>query len=163
MKCIIRMILIIGIMFSVLNVAGIIEQIDFIDTANAGTGKMDFVETDIQLFNDGKAVVEYVVKWNVLSGEFHGFYLGGFDRLIPVFDTENAWAIDDFDRKYRLDIKRVDSKKFDIVLAGGEGVKSGSLVYRFRFGAQMDEAGYLAKTTTDKGKELVVFHWAPTE
>ncbi len=131
--------------------------------AVAGTGSLEFVETDVQLYEDGRAVVEYVVRWRVLSGEFHGFYFGGWDRLTPVFDLENAWAIADNGKKYRLDILRYNSDTMDIILANGQGVSSGGLVYRFRFACEMDDAGYLAKTTASEDRKLVVFHWAPTE
>ena len=58
--------------------------------ATAGQGRLDFVETEVILFSDGKASIEYVVRWIVTAGEFHGFYFSGFDRLTPRFDYQNA-------------------------------------------------------------------------
>ncbi|HPQ40898.1 MAG TPA: DUF2207 domain-containing protein, partial [bacterium] len=134
-----------------------------IPASRAGTGSIEFVETNVQLYEDGRALVEYLVRWRVLSGEFHGFYFSGYDRLIPVFDLDNAWAVTDSGQKYRLEIKRYKRDTFDIILADGQGVSSGTVTYRFRFLCEMDDAGYLAPTTTDDGRDLVVFNWAPTQ
>ena len=142
---------------------GILAILSMASFAIAGEGRLQFVETEVILFPDGKASVEYVVRYAVTSGEFHGFYFEGFDRLIPHFDKENASAIDSEGNTYGLDIKRVNSTLYDIVLENGRGVSSGYVTYRFRFAANMLQAGYLASTTTADGQELVVFNWAPTQ
>ena len=56
----------------------------------AGRGKIEFTEVDVQLFEDGNAVIEYVVRWRILETPFIGFYFSGLDRLAPIFDKENA-------------------------------------------------------------------------
>ncbi|MBN1222766.1 MAG: hypothetical protein JXB23_05925, partial [Candidatus Aminicenantes bacterium] len=129
----------------------------------AGEGRLQFVETEVMLLPDGKASIEYVVRYAVVSGEFHGFYFGGLDRLVPHFDLENASAIDSRDNTYGLDIKKVRSDYYDIILEKGQGVLSGHVTYRFRFAADMSLAGYLAPTTAAGDRKLVVFNWAPTE
>ncbi|MDH5742693.1 MAG: DUF2207 domain-containing protein, partial [Candidatus Aminicenantes bacterium] len=129
----------------------------------AGEGKLQFVETEVVFFPDGKASVEYVVRYSVISGEFHGFYFGGFDRLTPHFDRTNASAIDSRGNTYGLDIKKVNATLYDIVLANGTGVSSGYVTYRFRFAADMFQAGYLAPTTAAEDRKLIVFNWAPTD
>ena len=72
----------------------------------ASEGRLKFVETEVILFPNGKSSIEYVVRYQVISGEFHGFYFGGFDRLIPYFDQKNASAIDSRGTAYGLDIKK---------------------------------------------------------
>ncbi|MCJ7582809.1 MAG: hypothetical protein MUP98_20010, partial [Candidatus Aminicenantes bacterium] len=79
---------------SVLLVLGIILLLGLASIGEAGEGRLQFVETEVLLLPDGKASVEYVVRYQVISGEFHGFYFEGFDRLIPYFDRQNASAID---------------------------------------------------------------------
>jgi len=37
----------------------------------AGEGRLEFVETEVILFPDGKASVEYVVRYNVISDSLH--------------------------------------------------------------------------------------------
>ncbi|MBW1769837.1 MAG: hypothetical protein JRJ17_01480, partial [Deltaproteobacteria bacterium] len=142
---------------------GIFVTLSLASFAIAGEGRLQFVETEVNLFPDGRASVEYVVRYTVISGEFHGFYFEGFDRLTPIFDRNNASAIDSRGNTYGLDIKKVSSDKYDIVLANGIGVSSGYVTYRFRFAAGMSEAGYLASTTAAEGRKLIVFNWSPTE
>ena len=60
--------------------------------ALAGTGRLQFVETDVILYPNGQAGVKYTVRYKVLSGEFHGFYFDGLDRLTAYFDTETAFG-----------------------------------------------------------------------
>ena len=129
----------------------------------AGEGRLEFVETEVILFPDGKASVEYVVRFNVISGELHGFYFGGFDRLTPHFDYQNASAIDSRGNTYGLEIKKERSDLYDIILAKGRGVSTGYVTYRFRFAADMSKAGYLAPTTAAEDRKLIVFSWAPTQ
>ena len=70
-------------------------------TAMAGTGSLQFVETDVILYPNGQASVKYTVRYRVLSGEFHGFYFGRLDRLKAYFDTETAFGIDSGGRQIR--------------------------------------------------------------
>lgn len=148
--------------FHLLLILGIIAISGVTSTVMAGEGRLRFVETEVLLFPDGKASVEYVVRYTVISGEFHGFYFEGLDRLIPVFDRENASAIDSQGNTYGLDIKGAGPGRYDIVLDRGRSVTSGDITYRFRFAADMADAGYLALTSTDN-RDLVVFNWAPTK
>ena len=56
----------------------------------AGKGEIKSVETTVAFQSDGKAIVNYLVKWNVLSGELHGFYFQGNDKLrVNKFLKEN--------------------------------------------------------------------------
>jgi hypothetical protein len=48
----------------------------------AGSGTINFVETTVELNKAGEANVAYVVQYKVLSGEMHGFYFSGNDRLV---------------------------------------------------------------------------------
>ena len=52
--------------------------------------------------------------------------------------------------------------KDTIELAGGEGLSHGGANFRFRFATDFARAGHLERTTDDQGRELVVFHWAPS-
>ena len=52
----------------------------------AGKGRITFVETAVDLKADGTAVVGYWVRWQVVSGELHGFYFQGMHK-----ETLNAF------------------------------------------------------------------------
>ena len=66
-----------------------------VPVALAGTGNLQFVETDVILYPNGQTSVKYVVRYRVRSGEFHGFYFSG---LVPAGRREallryGGWAI----------------------------------------------------------------------
>ncbi len=48
--------------------------------ANAGPAKLEFVEVEARIFEDGKASVLYTVRYRVTGGELHGFYFQGWGR-----------------------------------------------------------------------------------
>ncbi|AUG58955.1 hypothetical protein [Acetivibrio saccincola] len=134
-------------------------KVEASDIANLG-----FVETDIILFPDGDALVSYTVRYNLVEGKtMLAFTMGGFDRIKPVFDFENAWVITDDNTSYGIDIVDLGGGKYDIINAGEKRLGGKHLTYKFRFMADMARAGYLAKTTSRDGHKLVVFHWAPSE
>jgi hypothetical protein len=129
----------------------------------AGTGEILFVETDVDLQANGSAVVAYTVQWRVLSGEFHGFYFEGNDRLRIGRFSSDSYALDAEGNKYSLDITTVGSDKWDIVLANGKGIPNGTVTYVFYFSTDFAAAGYLAPTTSAEGKKLSVFNWSPVQ
>lgn len=97
------------------------------------------------------------------AGTLHGFYFEGNDRLRVRAVSEDAYALDASGTRYRLDISPVGGCKWDIVLADGAGVSSGTLTCVFYFATDFAEAGYLAATTTAEGKKLAVFNWSPVQ
>ncbi|MDQ1351455.1 MAG: hypothetical protein QG657_1757, partial [Acidobacteriota bacterium] len=127
----------------------------------AGTGEILFVETDVDLQANGSAVVAYTVQWRVLSGEFHGFYFQGNDRLRVERFSSDSYAVDSEGNKYNLDINAMGGDKWDIILANGKGVPNGTVTYVFYFSTNFAAAGYLAPTTSAEGKKLAVFNWSP--
>jgi hypothetical protein len=131
--------------------------------AFAGKGEINFVETAVDLRPDGVAVVVYTVQWKVLSGELHGFYFQGNDRLKVRMVAEDGYAVDSRGNRYRLSIKPVDGDTWDIILAGGAGVSSGEVTYVFYFLTDFAEAGYLAPTLSADSSALMVFNWAPVQ
>jgi hypothetical protein len=129
----------------------------------AGKGSINFVETTVRLAEDGAAIVGYTMQYRVVSGELHGFYFSGNDRLkIQAFATE-SYAIDDFGNRYDLDISKVGSDKWDIILANNAGVSSGTVTYFFYFSTHFNKAGYLVNTETNEGKMLTAFNWSPVQ
>ncbi len=70
----------------------------------AGKGEINFVETDVDLRRDGSAVVAYTVQWRVLSGELHGFYFEGNERLRVRKHSSESYATDSSGRRYGLRI-----------------------------------------------------------
>ncbi|MBD3305455.1 hypothetical protein GF348_03705, partial [candidate division KSB3 bacterium] len=129
----------------------------------AGKGEINFVETAVDLHPTGAAVVAYTVQWQVISGELHGFYFQGNDRLRVNKISDQSYAVDSAGNRYALDISNVGGGKWDIILADGQGVASGTVTYVFYFETDFAEADYLAATTTDDGQELVVFNWSPVQ
>ena len=92
-----------------------------VSVAVAGKGEIRFVETDVDLRADGSAVVAYTVQWAVLSGELHGFYFQGNDRLRVGRVADDSFAVDSDGNRYGLSIDKVASDTWDIVLADGQG------------------------------------------
>ena len=66
-------------------------------------GEIRFVETDVDLRRDGAAVVGYTVQWAVLSGELHGFYFEGNDRLRVRRFSSDSYAVDSRGQRYGLE------------------------------------------------------------
>ncbi len=136
---------------------------------HAGSGQINFVETEVDLRADGSAVVAYTVQWQVMSGEMHGFYFEGIERLQISRFSSDSYAVDSGGNHYGLSISRVNSGKWDIILAGGQGVSFGTLTYVFYFETDFAAAGYVAETTSvaettaNDGLQLVVFNWAPVQ
>jgi hypothetical protein len=129
----------------------------------AGTGEIRFVETDVDLRSDGSAILAYTVQWQVLSGELHGFYFENQDRLPLGMAVDSSYAVDSNRNRYRLSISRVDDRRWDIVLADGQGVGSGTVTYVFVIQTHFSRPGYVAPTTAEGGRELVVFNWSPVQ
>ena len=98
-----------------------------------GPGGIQFVETSVDLRADGSAVVLYAVQWAVVRGEMHGFYFEGNDRLVVERFDANSYALDNNGQRYDLSISEVSRGRWDIVLAGGQGVSSGTLTFFFSF------------------------------
>jgi hypothetical protein len=115
----------------------------FLLPLTAGKGRILFVETEVDLKQNGEAVVGYTVRWEVLSGELHGFYFQGNDRLKAAMVPDNSYAVDSSEREYKLDISYLGSGKWDIILANGQGVSRGTVTYVFYFTANFAAAGYL--------------------
>ncbi|NIM49926.1 MAG: hypothetical protein GTN62_06530, partial [Gemmatimonadales bacterium] len=135
----------------------------FPPVGQAGPGEIRFVETSVDLRQDGSAVVLYAVQWAVVRGELHGFYFEGNERLVVDLVSEDSYAIDGAGRRYDLSIRRVSRDRWDIVLARGQGVSSGTVTFFFSFLTNFASAGYLAPTTSPEGRELAVFNWSPVQ
>ncbi|RLD86631.1 MAG: hypothetical protein DRJ07_00285, partial [Bacteroidetes bacterium] len=131
------------------------------NTVYAGSGVINFVETTVELSETGQATVAYIVQYRVVSGEMHGFYFSGNDRLQIQGFLKESYATDGFGNKYELDISHVSGDKWDIILADGKGVSNGNITYVFYFVTDFNKAGYLANTVTNEGDSLVVFNWSP--
>ena len=135
-----------------------------IEVGASSIANLGFVETDVILQPDGNAIVYYTVRYNLVPGKaMMAFTMSGFDRISPVFDRENAWVITDDNTSYPIDIVNLGGGKYDIINAGKRRLGGDYLTYKFRFAANMAEAGYLAETTSADGRRLMVFNWAPTE
>ena len=83
----------------------------------AGSGTINFVETTVELTKTGEANVAYVVQYKVLSGEMHGFYFQGNERLVIDEFSDESYATDDFGNRYKLDISKVSSDMWDITFS----------------------------------------------
>jgi len=129
--------------------------------ALAGGFRMNWVESEVILDKDGKAQVSYTVRWTGTGGQLHGFYFEGFQET-PVFDSAKAYAVDNAGRRYGLDIKRLSSTKYDIVLANGEAFSNGEITYFFRYACDLQASGNLTQTIAD-GRKLAVFNWSPVQ
>ncbi len=125
---------------------------------------LGFVETDVVLLPDGKAIVSYTVRYNLVPGKtMLAFTLEGFDRLDPVFDNDNSWVITDDNESHGIDMVNLGGGKYDVINSNEQRLGGKYLTYKFRFVADMAAAGYLDRTTSNDGVELTVFNWAPVQ
>ena len=125
---------------------------------------LGFVETDVILQPSGKAIITYTVRYNPVPGKtMLAFTMDGFDKLDPVFDYDFACVVTDDDEVLGIDITDLGGGRYDIVNAGNNRLGGEHLTYKIRFAADMADAGYLARTISEEGKQLVAFHWAPVQ
>jgi hypothetical protein len=89
---------------------------------------LKWAETNVSLNKDGTAVVAYTIRWSASNANLHGFYFEGFMEE-PGFDKENAFAVDDKGTKYGLQITKLSSRKYDIVLAAAQDNTSIDLAF----------------------------------
>lgn len=87
-------------------------------TLSAGF-RLKFVEVDVLRDKDAKAQISYTRQWLGDNANFHGFYFERFSGT-PVFDYENAYAVDQSGKRYNLDIKKLSTRKYDIILSEGQ-------------------------------------------
>lgn len=134
--------------------------------ANASSiANLGFVETEVILLPEGDAIVTYTIRYNIIPGKtMLAFTLQGFDRLNPVFDRDNCWVImDDDNTSYGVNIVNNGDGKYRISNANEQRLGGEYLTYKVRFTADMASAGYLAPTTSEEGRNLTVFNWAPVQ
>ena len=100
---------------------------------------LKWVEVDLSLWQDGRADFVYKVRWEVLDGTMSGFY---FDEstVDPYFDRDNSYAIDEYGRKYPLEIKDLGAR-YDIILANGRRYGPGEITYIFHYGGDLGRSG----------------------
>jgi hypothetical protein len=118
-------------------------------------------EVDVVLDRDGKAQVSYTSRWDTSGGTLHGFYFEGFQET-PVFDLNNAYALDGAGNRYPLAINRLSGTKYDIILADGKAFTGGEVTYFFRYAADLEASGNVTQTMAGD-KQLTVFNWAPVQ
>ena len=99
----------------------------------------------------------------MLSGTLHGFYFESRDRLPVGMAVDASYAVDSSGRRYALSMRKVGARKWDIVLANGQGVSSGTVTYVFVCQTDFARAGYVAPTRSADGRKLGVFNWAPSQ
>jgi len=136
-----------------------------VSSVNASSiANLGFVETDVILLPDGKAIVSYTIRYNLVPGKtMLAFTMEGFDRITPYFDYDNCWVITDDNKPHGIDITNLGGGKYDIVNSNEQRLGGEYLTYKLRFEADMAKAGYLKRTTSAEGKELIVFDWAPVQ
>ena len=128
----------------------------------AGKGEIKFIETYVDLQADGKAVVTYTIQWNVVSGEYHGFYFEGHGKLRLKF-LDDSHAFDDFNNRFPLKIENTGGGKYKVILNHEiiPGVSKGKVTFKLIFETDFAEAGYLENTVNSASDSLTVFSWSP--
>ncbi len=122
---------------------------------------MRWVEVEVALSPDMKAMVQYKVCWNVSSGTMGGFYFQG-ERARIAWHAPGCGAVVNGQNRYRLDIRDLGDR-WDVLLAEGQRFGPGEIVYVMTYFADYGQAGHLEKTHSPEHGDLVVFHWAPVE
>lgn len=130
--------------------------------AVAQQGHPVWSEVEVDLGADGRSSVTYMVRYQV-TGDLHGFYFSGpqIDRLEPVWDDGWGRATTSAGAEYGLVRGRRGGRQ-TIELAGGAGVTTGFVDFRFRFATDFARHGFLARTRDAEGLDLATFHWAPS-
>ncbi|MFA5261953.1 MAG: hypothetical protein WC450_12065, partial [Candidatus Omnitrophota bacterium] len=139
----------------------LIFHISLATPAWCGQFKMRWVEVDVVLDPDGKALVSYAVRWSCRGADLHGFYFEGFAGL-PRFNYLDAHAVGEDGTRYPLDIIYLSSHKYDIVLSEGQAFHEGEVTYRFSYETDLQESGHVVLTESQHGR-LAVFNWAPVQ
>ena len=120
-----------------------------------------WVEVEAALSPDGKAMVQYKVRWNVQRGTMGGFYFQGEQGSIQ-WHRPGCGAVVNGQRRYDLDLVDLGNR-WDVLLADGQRYGPGEITYVFTYFTDYAAAGHLANTTSPELGELVVFNWAPVQ
>ena len=126
---------------------------NFVAIANNFT--LEWVEINLSITKDGKADFIYKIRWDA-GASLHGL------SVYPYFDMENSFAFDDYNNKYPLSIKEVNTGKYDIVLANNRAITNSKATYIIHFGGDLAQSGSIAITQSEFG-ELIVLNWAPPQ
>ena len=117
------------------------------------------VEIDLVLRTDGKADLFYTLDWSARGGQMHGFYFEGMEGE-PVFNLQRCFADLSSGVRVPLEIKKIDSHKFDVILENGKGF-SGSALYKLNYGSDLLGSGNIGDTESQTSGKLFFFDWAP--
>ncbi|MHC5038011.1 MAG: hypothetical protein ACYTHM_11910 [Planctomycetota bacterium] len=129
--------------------------------ANALSARLDWVEVDLALQNDGGATVTYKIRWKVTSGTMAGFYFQGTSAP-PDFLDDQCLAHTP-QGTFPLEIRWLGGQgKWDILLAGRRRAGPGELTYVLVYRADLLSSGHLEPTTAE-GKSLTVLNWGAVE
>jgi hypothetical protein len=120
-----------------------------------------WVEVEVALSPDGRAMVQYKVRWNVTRGTMGAFYFQGEQASID-WHRPGCGAVVDGQRRYDLDLKNLGDR-WDVVLAGGQRFGPGEITFVLTYFADYAAAGHVAETKSPEFGELVVFNWAPVQ
>ena len=143
---------------------GMLFFLPIISASASEIAHLGFVESDVILQPSGNAIVTYTVRYNLVPGKtMLAFTLEGFDELHPIFDDDFSCVVKDDNSVFDIDIIDLGGGRYDIINSGNNRLGGEYLTYKIRFTADMAEAGYLARTISEDGKSLVVFHWQPVQ
>jgi hypothetical protein len=120
-----------------------------------------WVEVEVALAPDGRAMVQYKVRWNVTRGTMGAFYFQGEQAPID-WHGPGCGAVVDGQRRYDLDLKNLGDR-WDVVLAGGQRFGPGEITFVLTYFADYAAAGHVAATKSPEFGELIVFNWAPVQ
>ena len=90
------------------------------------------------------------------------FTLEGFDKLYPVFDDVFSCVVKDDNSVFDIDIVDLGGGRYDIINSGNTRLGGEYLTTKYGL-LQIWLMRISGRTTSDDGKPLVVFHWAPVQ
>ncbi|HVO40464.1 MAG TPA: hypothetical protein VMV03_15635, partial [Spirochaetia bacterium] len=129
--------------------------------ALAVSADLKSVEIDMVVRPDGKADVYESLDWTATGGVMHGFYFEGA-AVRPVFNMKQCYADLGGGRRVGLDIRDLGNRRFDVVLAGGQGF-TGSAIYFLNYGGDLSGPGLMGWTRSASYGDLFYLDWAPEQ
>ena len=122
---------------------------------------LKWVEVEVTLSPEMKAMVQYKVCWNVRGGTMGGFYFQG-ERGDIAWNRRACGAVVNGEKRYDLDLRDLGNR-WDVLLANRQRFGPGEIIYVLTYFSNYQAAGHLIRTTAADQQQLVAFDWAPVQ
>ena len=105
---------------------------------------LKWVEVEVTLSPEMKAMVQYKVCWNVRGGTMGGFYFQG-ERGDIAWNRRACGAVVNGEKRYDLDLRDLGNR-WDVLLANRQRFGPGEIIYVLTYFSNYQAAGHLIRT-----------------